>query len=385
MLNKEDAKKKYGENDPNKKNVFINWDAIDALPDELEVVFSELIFDPQKLDEYFTNVGSEKKPSWYPQTDTMYKIAEMCNIVGEKTSIVEWIYEEVDINPLLMKPLEAEPTMRKIKTGARVTKRSMVLCEDNTWRPCAPETNEFNYWNRACLDFANDEDYTNGYTKKDKYGNTGKYSTPIKRKKRYLELEKFAIQQAETKAFCKTVRVLAGLPTGFDTEDLKDGKLVFHKFVKSKRIQKLETAARIEAIRQGKTGDISQITDDLYNEKQIEAPEQEAEVIEASQEVEPETKPEPEPETKTEDLKTIFGESKEKNEKENKCVILQEYIKEGSKNRKILERKKGAIETIEKAIVNYEKENLDDIIARIERVPGIEKISLDEPGEDSLF
>jgi hypothetical protein len=59
MITKEEILKKYGSN-PNQKNTFINYDAIDALPDELEPVISEFIFDPHKLHEYFTNVGTEK-------------------------------------------------------------------------------------------------------------------------------------------------------------------------------------------------------------------------------------------------------------------------------------------------------------------------------------
>lgn len=365
MITKEDAKKKYGNSDPSIKNVFINWDAIDALPDELEVVFSEFFFDPKKLDEYFTNVGSDNKPSWYPNTDVFYKIADMCNIVGESEKKVEWIYEEVDINPLLCKSLDDEPTMRKIKTGARVTKQARVLTEDGTWRMCSPESNEFNFFALACIDFLTDEKYKNG-----------NYKTKIDRQLRLKKLEKFAVQQAETKSFCKCIRVLAGLPTGFDTNDLKDGKLVFQKFIKSKRIQKLETAARIDAIRQGKTGELSQTADVLYGENQIEAPRPE---IKEESFIEQETKPETKPDTK-QALKT---------EHEMLRDIIIQYIKPGTANRKRLEKKSGAIDILEKTILNYNNEDiltLKDMVQRIEKIDGIKKIELDiNDEEEGLF
>ena len=347
MITKEEILKKYGSN-PDQKNTFINYDAIDALPDELEPAISEFTFNPQKLHEYFTNVGSEKKPSWYPQTDTMYKIAEMCGITGTDKKTVEWIMEEVDINIILMKKFGEESTMRIIKTGARVTKQAKVLCEDGNYRTCTPESNEFNFFNRACIEFLNEEKYTNSYTKKQEYY---KYDTSIKRQLRLKELEKFAIQQAETKAFCKTIRVLAGLPTGFSTEDLKTGKLVFMKFIKSKRLQKLETAARIDAIRQGSAREIEDMSNQLFGTNQTE------------------------PVIHDENEKNSFSPVTQKTEKEKIIDVLKRYVSEQEEK---IKKISNAYDYINTSIIKSENatvEQLKEVLQKTENgIPGLEKI-----------
>lgn len=366
---------KYKSFDPNKKNVFINWDAIDSLPEGLEASFSELIFDPKKLDEFFSNVGSESNPSWYPKTDTMYKIADMCGISGEPDKTVEWIQEEVDINIILMKPFGAEPTMRKIKTEARVTKRSSILCEDNTRRLSPPETNLFNFFVRASIEFLDEEEKTNNYTKKTKYY---KYDTVIKRRRRLLELEKFAAQQAETKAFCKTVRVLAGLPTGFKTKDLQEGKLVFCKYIKSKRLQKLETAARIESIRNGNTRQIQDTSNDLFGQQQIEPP-----IDDLPEDIEPE----PEPEKKTEKKENPFkvdladyrtGTLPGLSEKEKLKVLIEQYYNE---NIKVIEDTPGAKDFIIKTTVdNFDEVTEDNLKTLIKKIESISDIKIIDHG-----
>lgn len=359
MITREAFEKKYG-NDPGKKNVFINFDAIDALPEYLEPAFSELKFNPAKLEEFFSNVGTKKNPSWYPRTETMYKIAEMQGITGESTKTVEWIWEEVDINIILIKPLDAEPTMRKIKTAARVTKQSKILCEDNTYRLSSPETNEFKIFARACIEFLNEEEETENYTKQDKWpdGNKKKYKydTTIKRQRRLLELEKFAVEQAETKAFCKTVRVLTGLPTGFQTKDLQSGVLVFCKYVKSKRLQKLEIAAQIDAIRQGNTQQIQDTSSLLFGDKQIEPPVAENEIFDVQ-----EAPSEPQVDEKT----------KIKN-------IMQQYLDE---NEEAIIKVANAKDTIVHYIQEYERldiEKLKEMLKRIEeKIKGIKIIDHD--------
>lgn len=358
MLSKDDIIKRYGEPDLNKKNNFINYDAIDSLPDELEMVISELKFDPKKLYEYFTNVGTEKKPSWYPQTDVMYKIAEMCGIQGTTYKSVEWITNEVDINPLLMKSIMDEPTMRKIITSARVTKQSKILCEDGRFRLGTPETNEFDFFTRACLDFIKDEEYNNG--------KPNKYKTSISRQRRLLESKKFAIQQAETKAFCKTIRVLAGLPTGFLTKDLEEGKLIFHKFIKSKRIQKMETAARIEALRKGHTGEIQQTSNNIFGQQQIDAP-----VNGGNFDTENNQKKTKNP---FEDIPTTPPITPPVDEKTELKNLIEQYYND---NFEIIDKVKNAKDFILNIVSNYKTEKtemLKDTIKRIEAIKDIKII-----------
>jgi hypothetical protein len=61
----------------------------------------------------------------------------------------------------------------------------------------------------------------------------------------------FANAQAQTKSHEKTIRELACLPTGYKKEDLTDGVLFFVKIRRSSMVLKMETAARLEAIRNG--------------------------------------------------------------------------------------------------------------------------------------
>ena len=159
----DEAKKKYSKIDPSEKTIFVNIVAINELPDQYEAVISELIFNPAKPDECFSNVGSKDKPSWYIKPETAYAIANICGpISGTDHKIIEYIYDQVDI---LMKGIESEPTIRRIKVAVRVTKISMKFCEDGSWLPSSPRSDEFNFFTRACLDFINEEEYTEDYTK----------------------------------------------------------------------------------------------------------------------------------------------------------------------------------------------------------------------------
>jgi len=359
----EEARKKYGKVDPDQKNVFINWDAIDSLPEQYEVVISELIFDPKKLDDFFTNIAKKTAdPVWYPGTDMSYKIAAMTNISGCKDKLVESIFEEVEEDMLEPNTKLKKGEWKKRKVAMRVTKTSMIFCEDGTWRPSSPCSNTFNFWNRACLEFLTEEEYTESYTHLDKFKNPFKYDTKIKRLKRLYELEKFAAENAETKSFCKTVRELAGLQTGFSTKDLQSGKFVFQKYVKSKASLKLELAARVSAISQGKTEEIQQLGADIFEgTKQI-------------------TEPEPEnitpQETESDFTEPDKTEGEQIKEIKNK---LEWYIDINGENRKVIEKRTDVLEYIQNSIrteTNLNKLKLT--LKRVEDLKGITKIVIEK-------
>ena len=127
---------------PGDKSVYINFDAIKDLPEEFEVVVTEVLFDPKNLAESFSNVGSNNNPAWQPKVELMYKIAEACGISGGDESETQPMVEEVDINPMLMKPMDAPPTYRRMTVGRSVSKRSSRLMEDGSllWSVCTSET-----------------------------------------------------------------------------------------------------------------------------------------------------------------------------------------------------------------------------------------------------
>ena len=252
------------------KDTYINFDAIEDLPEEYEAVITTVEYDPKRIDTSFTNVGSKNSPSWYPKTELMYKIAEACGISGEQDSDVGPMIEEVDINPLLMRPLTDPPTMRKMVVGRLVSKRSSRLMEDGTKILSSNCTAEHNVWERCLELWSKEEQYTDGYAKAGKYDN--KYDNQYKRKAHFDSEMKFAHAKAETKAYVKTIRELAGMPTGFLDQDLTSGKMFFARIRRSKTVLKMETAARLSAISQGMDGRSAQKALFGPEQKEIEEP-----------------------------------------------------------------------------------------------------------------
>jgi hypothetical protein len=262
-------------------NNYINWDAINELPEEYEAVITEIKFDPKKLDADFSPVDGKNGDTWMPQPQMMYRIAEACGISGGPDSQVEPLIEEVDINLMLMKPMDAEPTIRKMIVGRQVTKYSERLQEDGTFLKSSPCTVAYNAYERCCGLWANEEKSTNGYDSSivkqwasgDKYvhveykknGKTEsfdaalKYDTPYKRKAHFYEELKFAHAKAETKAHEKTIRELAGLQTGYKTDMLASGSLTFAKIRRSREILKMESAARLGAMSRGEVAPVRQL------------------------------------------------------------------------------------------------------------------------------
>ena len=234
---------------PGDKTMYINWEAINELPEEYEVIITEIKFDSKKLDGDFSNVGADNNPSWMPATQLMYRVAEACGISGGENSIAEPLMEDVDINPMLMKSMEDAPTYRKMKVGAKVVKYATRLQEDGTPLRSSPCTSEFNVWERCQELWSKEEMYTEGYSKPSKYPN--KYDTQYKRRNHFQSELKFAHAKAETKAYLKSIRELAGLQTGYRTEDLNAGRLVFARVRRSREVLRMETAARLQAISKG--------------------------------------------------------------------------------------------------------------------------------------
>ena len=73
----------------------------------------------------------------------------------------------------------------------------------------------------------------------------------IQRRSHFDSEMKFAHAKAESKAYLKTIRELAGMPTGFQSADLTSGKMLFARIRRSKAVLKMETAARISAMSRG--------------------------------------------------------------------------------------------------------------------------------------
>lgn len=242
---------KYAQSAPaGDKSVYVNLDAINDLPEEFEAVVTFVTYDPKKLDESFSRVGgSDNNPMYQPKPELMYKIAEACGISGGDESETSPITEEVDINPMLCKGLDASPTYRRMAVGRSVSKRSSRLMEDGSLLWSSLCTSEYNVWERCLELWSKEEQYSEGYTKQSKY--PPKYENKYKRRAHFDSEMKFAHAKAETKAYLKTIRELAGMPTGYASTDLTSGKFVFSRIRRSKAVLKMETAARLSAISRG--------------------------------------------------------------------------------------------------------------------------------------
>jgi len=228
---------------PGNKTVYVNMDAINELPDQFEVVLTELRFD---IKQDFTDVGSG---NFMPTAAFMYRVAEATGISGGDNSITEPVIEEVDVNPMLFKAQDVDPTFRKMIVGRKVKKFSTLLQEDGTLRRSSPCTSIFNVWERCLELWTKEEMYTEGYTKKSQY--PPKYDNTFKRRAHFNAEMKFAHAKAETKAHGKTIRELAGLMTGYKAADLAEGKFIFSKVRKSQESLKLEQAANLNRISGG--------------------------------------------------------------------------------------------------------------------------------------
>lgn len=225
---------------PGDKSVCVNWDAIGELSDQYEVVLSEVKYDHTNLERDFVNCGSDKSPMWMPQTSLMYRIAEARGISGGETSVSEPIYELVDIGLMLMD--DDRPPVKKL-VGYRVKKYSTVVEEDGSVRRSSICSVEYNTFNRCAEQWTKEEAYTDGYTKPSKF--PYRYNNKYKRRAHFQSELKFAQAKAETKAHEKTIRELAGMFTGYKTEDLTSGFFIFAKIRRSRESLHADARARI--------------------------------------------------------------------------------------------------------------------------------------------
>lgn len=318
---------------PGDPHVYVNMEAINELPDEYEVHLERVTFN---FDKDFDDVGNG---NCMPSPSLMNKIAEARGIEGTSDVEIKSIIEDIDINPLLMKPLGSEPTIRRQIVGKRVIKTGKVLNEDGTWRKSDPCSVDYNVWDRCLIDWTKEEEATQGYNSsivkngeytsfskkksgphyiKGNYAYPLKYNTPYARQRHLAESMKFAQRMADTKARHVVIRVLAGLKTGYKKDELTDGFFIFAKIRRSREILKLETAADLQARSQGLTAPAEE------SQKMLFGPDEKEPAITIVEETEndwPSEEPETPPPTLRELLIGIFIEYQKNN-----------FIKDDKKN-----------------------------------------------------
>jgi len=225
---------------PGDPSVYIDWSILDQLPEQFEAVVTKVSFDSSKD---WVSVGND---NFMPDTNLVYAIAKACGVNGYPGSNVSAEFMEVNYNDMEMKEGFVSVNMR---IGYKSVKQSWVLQDDGTKLDSSPCSSVYNAWDRANALWSKEESYTDGYKKPGKYSN--KYDTKYKRKAHFNDLLKFAQKVAETQAFFKTIRELAGLKTGYKKADISKGYMIFSRIRKSDKLLKLETAAHLKRLESG--------------------------------------------------------------------------------------------------------------------------------------
>ena len=225
--------------EPGDPTIYVNMDAVNQLPDQYEARITEVKFDPKKD---WDDVGND---NFMPEVQLYADIAIKRGVECSPEEHCERIFEEVDINPLLMKDISEPPTIRRMELGYVAVKRGAVLIEDGTYLPSDPCRASYNVWERCTAAWAKEEEAAQGYDPAlvkeypsgDRYieytwdgkkkKRSLKYDTTWKRRTHHREQLIFAQRQADTKARHVVIRHLAGLKTAYKKEDFASGSLVW--------------------------------------------------------------------------------------------------------------------------------------------------------------
>jgi hypothetical protein len=257
---------------PGDQTVIVNWDLISEIPDQYEVKIVDVEFDPKNISAFFTNVGTEKNPKWYPHIDFMYKIAEARGVSGSDVEATI-LYEDVEIDEINM--TETGQIVRK-KVGYEVKKSSTVLEEDGTLRGSGERISMENAWETCVKAWHKEEKATQGYSpeivkngeftyykkkctgahyyvQSGQYSNATplKYDTKWKRRCHFDEELSKALGKADSKVKSKCIREIVGLPTAFESHELQRGKITVTRVIRSRKILQAEAAANLSSMANG--------------------------------------------------------------------------------------------------------------------------------------
>lgn len=241
---------------PGSVSNYVPMDILAQLPDEYVAVVSKVQYDPAKIQDSFSPVGGDNV---MPTTDLMYTIGEARGVHGiPEVSQSFPVYEDVDWSRMTKNDPMAPPEMVRIKVGHKSSKQSWVLESDGSRRLSQVWEVTFNVWERCCEEWSKKPDL---------------YKTPAARRKHFDSEMKFAGQKAEYKAHSKTIRELAGMPTGYKKSQLKDGWMTFHKIQRSPEAIKLDAAARRSAMAKGLSDGGAGTVTALFGQEQLPEPE----------------------------------------------------------------------------------------------------------------
>lgn len=180
-------------------------------------------------------------PGYYPRKELTNNIGAGMGIDFLPTVRIDNVYGDEEKYP--------DGRIVKKVTGLRCVKQGKRMRPDGSYQLSDPQPYEFNWIDRAELDFIADEEE-----------NKGKYKTETLKRKHILELKKFATQRAGTGAELAVIRNLTGMATSFKEDQLECGLMVVSQIVKSKDYQEAIARATVDNIRLG-----GGVADDINN------------------------------------------------------------------------------------------------------------------------
>ena len=292
----------------------ICWDAIMNLPELFAGYVTPVTYNA-KTD--FEEVGGG---NFMPSPDLVNRICEARGIFGCDGGSLEPFYLDVDWNRLACKFSEP-PRMVKMHVGYIAKKQGKVMMEDGVMRASDECVVLYNAWERLCADRWGPEEagtnyydptyiktYDGGskyyeysyYDKKTKSTKTVKnYIKYDTRGKRQLSLDeelKFAQRKADTKARNVVIRVITGMNTGYNEEELKSGVFYFHRIQRSEFAIKAEQAAYLQRITDPHRALIESPAEEIYDMTRNVTPEPKAVQPQGNEPPQPEPEPEGEQE-----------------------------------------------------------------------------------------
>lgn len=182
---------------------------------------SKVVVIPISID-MFHNMGGG---NFYPDKGLTNTIAHGSGIEFLSSIRMNDTYGDEVIHP--------DGTKTRKATGKECTKQGRKMKPDGSWQPSSPCPYEFNYVDRAELDLI------------------GKNVTDIQKRKKILELKKFATQRASTGSELVVIRELLGTTTSFSKQEIELGSIVVSRIEKTEELQAELALADVESRRNG--------------------------------------------------------------------------------------------------------------------------------------
>lgn len=170
---------------------------------------------PSEFEPIISIVGFSKEDFhklWAPGGDTFLPKKPLVDRIGEAAGI-EFQGESSKIE--------------RTDTGYVVGHVGRRMKPDGEWRSSGLCLYEFDYMDRAELDFIADEEKTM------KKGSSSRYGNDISKRKHQMELKKVALARADSGASLRVIKKIIGLNMSFSLAEVNEGEIIVSQIVKS--------------------------------------------------------------------------------------------------------------------------------------------------------